>query len=816
MARALAASSNPLAGVVDLLVGNGELPVEASLAKDIAGVPGVRSVRPKLFGHAKLDDGTTKRNVLVLGIDLEAALKDFGDRADAVTLSPGTEAAFAAAKLFGQKPAVVGQELAKDLPADLRKLPVEKAGKTHTLTRAGAVTARGDLAMLGGYVLVLEQGDAADVLGVPRGLVNRIDVVLDRGADPERVREAVAERVAGRARVQTPLEQTQTATSATGGLRTGFALCGIAALVVGMFLVYNALAVSVAERRHEIGILLSLGATRGQVRTLFTGEAALLGLAGGIVGIPLGIGFAYLGLQPMRSILSDLFANVHATEVIVPPTLIVIALVAGVVVAALASFVPAWQASQERPAEAVRRVPKTASARYLVLHAAGCLALIAVGTGMILGRAHLPPRWGTLGGLTVALTGALASSPLLAALGARLVQPVARRLFPIEWRLAADNLVRSPGRTGLVIGALAAGVALVVQTAGVIRSNRLGLREWLDETFTADLVVTAGSPLGGGEQVNPMDESVGAELRKVPGVAAAIPSRFSKTFFRDVQVAVLAVEAGVAADAQNPRVPHALELQKLRDLNARDDAALVSENFTALHGVGPGDTITLPARDGPVTLSVVGQVVDYSWNLGTIVVNRRDYRRHWRDDKVDAFDVYLKPGTDAKAVKEAVAARYGARYDLQPLTHAELVGVIEQMIERIYGIAYSQLVVVMLVATLGVITSLLISVLQRRREMGLLRSIGAPPGQVIHAVLAEACLMGIFGTVIGILVGIPLQWYVLRVAILEETGFTFPLYIPWTAALVVSLVALATATLAGLGPAIYAVRQRIPEAIAYE
>ena len=138
------------------------------------------------------------------------------------------------------------------------------------------------------------------------------------------------------------------------------------------------------------------------------------------------------------------------------------------------------------------------------------------------------------------------------------------------------------------------------------------------------------------------------------------------------------------------------------------------------------------------------------------------------------------------------------------------------MVEKVYGVAYAQQIVVMIVAGLGVITALLISVLQRKHEMGLLRAIGASRGQVIYSVLAEACLMGIIGTLIGVVVGIPMQWYVLNVVLLEEAGFAFPVYLPWVEAGLVSAAALITAIFAGLGPAIYAVRQRIPDAIAYE
>ena len=209
-------------------------------------------------------------------------------------------------------------------------------------------------------------------------------------------------------------------------------------------------------------------------------------------------------------------------------------------------------------------------------------------------------------------------------------------------------------------------------------------------------------------------------------------------------------------------------------------------------------------------------MVDYSWNHGSIIMNRQDYVKHYKDDKVDVFDLYLKPGSDSLAAKDAMLKKFGAQYGLHALTRRELQERIDGMIEGLYGIAYGQQVVVMLVAALGVVFALMISVLQRRREMGLLRAIGASRSQVIRSVLAEACLMGIIGTGIGLVVGILLEWYVLNVLILEESGYLFPVYIPWLGGLVIAAAAMVTATLAGLGPAIYAVRQRIPEAIAYE
>jgi putative ABC transport system permease protein len=815
MANAVVASNNPFAGFVDFIVTNGDLTIDRALAKELTGVPGVQSAQAWIWNNARLRIGDERRTVLVIGIDLAQAQQLKAGSGD-IALSKGTEAAFAFAKLLGKRAAIAGKELAAALPEGTKVLELERNRKPYPAQLVGTIDAAGNWAMLSGYVVVLDQEDAAEILGYPRGQVNRIDILLKPGANPDEVRAALTAKVAGRGNVKTPAEQNQAIGSAMDAFRNGFSLCGVAALVVGMFLVYNALSVTVAERRHEIGILLSLGATRAQVLGLFAGEAALLGLAGAAVGIPLGLGLAMIGLEPMRSVLNDVFTNLNVHRIEVTPQLIAIAVAAGITATVAAALVPAIQASRENPADAVRRVAKAPSRRHLVVLFGATLTLLAAGSLLTALRAQLPPQWGTLGGVGLVFVAALVASPLCATLAAAALRPVAQRWFPIAWRLAADNLLQAPGRTGMVIGALAAGVALVMQTAGVIQSNRASLRSWIQDSIAADVVITAGTGIGGGGQGETMDEEVADAMRSLPEAEAVMCLRTPKIEFRGDTVLLLAIDAGLAARMHETRLPRSVETALYRRLDAVTDGALASENFAARYGIRRGDTITLPSKSGPVTLQIVDTVVDYSWNLGTLYLNRRDYLRHWQDARADMVDVYVKPGASPQAVKEKIAARFGARYGLFPVTRAELMSNIDEVINRVYGIAYGQQVVVMLVAALGVITSLLISVLQRRREMGLLRAVGAARTQVIHSVLAEACLMGALGTALGILFGIPLEWFVLRVIIFEESGFLFPVYVPWNGALLIALAALTTATLAGLGPALYAVRQRIPEAIAYE
>src|SRR5262249_51952114 len=141
---------------------------------------------------------------------------------------------------------------------------------------------------------------------------------------------------------------------------------------------------------------------------------------------------------------------------------------------------------------------------------------------------------------------------------------------------------------------------------------------------------------------------------------------------------------------------------------------------------------------------------------------------------------------------------------------------LSDLINRIYLLAYLQQVVVGVVAALGVVTALLISVLQRKRELGLLLAIGVTPGQVLRSVLAEALLLGLFGTALGILIGLPVEVYVLKVVLVEESGFVFDVLFPWREALGIAAASVLTATVAGLLPAWRAIQTRIPDALQYE
>jgi putative ABC transport system permease protein len=814
-------SINPLARIADLMVVNAQTGVPRDLARQLkqAHIPGLLDAQPVVLGRVTLPNlDHNGRSVWLFGFDPPKDRTPTGEDASSAieieqTATPADYLSLAA----GRVPVFVADKLARDLQSsgDGKRFEALASSKNREMVVMGVVRFKDANLLKAGDFILLRVADASTLIFPRRPEnVSQINILVQAGADPAQVRRDVQAYVGDQADVRTLEANYQAVRDVTGGLELGFNIGGAGALVVGLFLVYNVLSVSVAERRHDIGILRSVGATRGQVAGLFLGEASLLGLAGSVLGLPLGYGLGWVSLGPLLRVLNDVVVPANSFGLELSPALMLIALAAGLSVSLLAALIPALAAASEEPANAVRRVPLAGRLLARITHLAAVALFLGAGIASVVWRAHLPIRIGVFAGAVLLFLGGLVLIPLVTELLGRLLQPLVRSSLGLEGRLAADNLVRSPARTGIVIAALAATGGLVFHIAGFIYSTKSAVHTWIDQSIAADLFVTCGGSVDEASLTQPMDEHLGEELRRsLTDVEAAVGVRFHFLDFRDRIVILL----GVDTDAFPEHTERSLarNLNKYPRLRERN-CILVSENFAALYGVGVGDHIAVRGRRGPLELEVIGTMVDYTWNRGTILMARSGYKEVFGDNQVDIYDVYLRPGAAADAVRDELETRWGKSAALYARTRAQLDKSIEIQLDNVYNLAYAQELIVGLVTLLGVVSALFISVLQRRRELGLLRAVGASRGQVLGTVLAEAALMGLIGAFIGFLVGLLLEWYVVYLILFDEAGLVFPMLIPWRAAAFIFGLSLLLATVVGLWPAYHATRLRIAEAIAYE
>ncbi len=840
--------------IADFYVSNGELGVRRQIADEIrqAQIAGIEAIVPMIFEQVRLPEigGPDGRIGMLVAADMNslASLKDEGKRIfTPVVLNPfsallGT-GVFISEFLYKERQA---QGLSDDAGVKIRfadrEMVFPLAGYLQVKDDGKAASFQRNLIAMdlrAAYTLLSSRYPAsAAVVGVSLlaggesthgERVLRVDIHVEKGADLEKVRQAVQTVVGNRASVKDEKEQKKSTDDVISGIQISFSLCSAGALVVGLFLVYNAMSVSVAERRHDIGVLRALGAMRTQIARLFASEAALLGLAGAALGIPLGSWLANTALDFVKDDLNSMFLNPDIRPSKLSMGTALWAMAAGITTALLAALSPAVQAANDEPADAVRRAPTGTNRIFRFIHRAGCILLIIGGFGLILGRDSLPSRlnWiagtGAISAQTISyiglfsiLIGLFLFLPILVGLLARSMQPPLRWFLGIEARLAADNLIRSPARTGVVIGALAAGVSLMIQTAGVGRSNEEPIKKWIEQVIQADAFVFSGSLTSANSSLAPMRPLVREKIEQVEGVERVVGLRFVRPVFRNSMICMVAIDADDYFRGTRARLPAGLPSLETFQKLSQGHNIVVSDNFALKFNMKVGDVVTLPRqRGGPVDLTIVGMGQDYTWSKGTLFIDRKLYVELFEDDFVDVYHVYEKEDADRTATRHRIENAV-APYKLVVEDKAFVKDFLSGIIDKIYRIAYLQQVIIAIVASLGVVTALLISVLQRRRELGLLRAVGATQPQILKTVLAEALLMGIIGTLLGIALGLPMEWYLLRVVLFEESGFWFEMIVPWKEALAIAIVAVGIATLAGLIPAIHAVRLKIVDAIAYE
>jgi len=356
-------------------------------------------------------------------------------------------------------------------------------------------------------------------------------------------------------------------------------------------------------------------------------------------------------------------------------------------------------------------------------------------------------------------------------------------------------------------------LALVISLAGLARASYDKLAEWMRVALSPDLYVTTAENITNRTFTFP--NSLGAELQKVPGVARVQAVRSVRVRVKDAPIMLFAADvAKIPSTARMP--PIAGDPAEMYRLTAEGKGVVAAENFTRLHDAKLGDILDLPAPDGLVHLPIVGVVRDFADQQGGLLISRAVYIEHWKDDSVNSFQVYLKPGANNMEVRQKILDAYGNRQKLFVLTNAELRDFITRVTDQWFGLTYIQIFVAVLVAILGIVNALTVSITDRRRELGVLQAVGALRNQVRHTIWMEATAIGIIGVVLGLVLGAIQLYYSVEMAQRDLIGTSIGYSFPYGIAFMIVPVMLGAAFLAAIVPAESAVRGSLVEALEYE
>ena len=581
-------------------------------------------------------------------------------------------------------------------------------------------------------------------------------------------------------------------------------LSGIA-LLVGAFLIYNAVSVSVVRRRADIGIIRALGASRGAVMGAFLLEAALFGTLGSLVALPLGRVLAAGAVGMLSTTVNALYVSSSPGAMAISVGSVVVALVAGIGVAVVSALAPAREAGMVPPTEAMARGRREFEVRVerkrdaAIAIALAVLATVAAQGPPIGGK----PLLGYLSALLFVASAAMLA-PLLVYAATSSGSGVLGRAFGVEALLAGRSLGGSLRRTSVLVAALATAIAMMTSVCIMVGSFRETVLTWLDSELPADLYLAPAGAMGGDRHPTIAPE-VAERIAATPGVESVSSLRAYEIQYQGLPASLAGASQGRHAPRQNltflSKRPSG---EILRELAAGDNA-VVSEPFANKHHVKAGDTITLPLGEHRVAFRVVDIFYDYGHEAGYIVVDWGTLLRYLPNTAPTNLAVYLAPGADLERTR--IAIRGAIRNNsLMMLSNGEIRLQAIRVFDQTFAITYAVEAISILVAIGGVAGALLSIVIDRRREFGVLRYLGSTSGQIRKLILFEAGLIGILANVLGLALGYVLSLVLVYVINKQSFGWTIQFHWPGTV-LPGSLVLVYVATvLAGLFPARLAVR----------
>jgi putative ABC transport system permease protein len=781
------------------LVGRADLRVSAFLEGGLSraavntvrttdGVGVSAAVLEKRTFLAAPDSGTPPAAVTVLGVDPAnyTAVHD-------LPLLAGTSLA------AGEPVALVSEGLAtQDGYTVGSRIGVLGAGGEQDLTVVGIVATSGSAAGAGRTVVV--PIDVARTAFVLDG-ATLVDLQVTPGTDPATVAAALATRMTEPYVLSSPADIARGLRASAASFQGTAALIAAIVLFVGTFLIVNTLSMTVGERAREVGLLRMAGATRGQVMRFVFFGALLLGIVGSALGVILGSAFAFLLAGTVTSA-----TGVTAIVSGIDPPSAGIAGAVGLGITVLAAIEPALRAARITPFEALRARFDLPSVRRARL---GWIAVVFVVVAAMALFVWPPAISSSGANRAMAVYGVLLAATLLTPF---FLRPMARLfglpvalVLRLEERLARGSLARDRSRTALTLGSLVVGLAMVVALGWSAQAARASAFAWLQDVIPGDEVVSSIRPVAA-------DEGIRDALGALPGVARVTPIGTFDLAYRGYRLDAAAV---VGADLLADGRLHTVSGDRAAALQALDagGAVVLPTSIASRLGLVVGDTMSvLLAGGGHLDLRVAAIVERSIPATGgeAALVGWSDATTQLGVAGADAFAVRFAPS--ATAAERATFDAAATSYALEPTPIERIQGAVADALERVFGLFDALAVVAVIVAALGIINTLTMGVLERIRELGVLRAIGMSRRQAWRMVVVEAFVLGIVGVVLGSIAGLGVGVVMLALG----AGLAPIAGLPWLPVEVAALLGLGLPIIASIYPSRMASRISIVEALQFE
>lgn len=634
-----------------------------------------------------------------------------------------------------------------------------------------------------------EQIAVADIAAVQHrfamhGRLSRVDLRLNPGVAPDSARVALQAILPAGVLIEPPEAAANEAANLSRAYRVNLTLLAAMALLTGGFLVFSSQALSVVRRRTEFAFLRAIGLARRSLFSWLLAEGALVGLAGGMAGVALGHGLAWVMIAVLGGDLgAGYFAGLQP-QLQLQPAAIVIYLALGVVAGVAGAWLPAREAATVHPAQALKAGDETflPGGRAHPLTAA-CLLAVS------LAACWIPPLNGLPAGgylaIILLLAGSVVFLPSVAAGIARLLP----ERGPAPFRLARARLGAAPGHAVTAAAGVLASVALAAAMAIMVASFRDSVDQWLHQLLPADLYLRAGTVQTSGY----LDESLQARIAAAPGVERVDFTRHDTLRLRAELPPLALIARPVSADGRE--LP--LVGTTSRGEGGSEPAVWISEAVHDIYGWRPGHSVLLPLAGRPVRLYVAGVWRDYARQTGALMINLADYRRLTGDRLANDAAIRLAPGVASDQVATALKAM-STPGTLAVAYPGEIRAISLRVFDRTFAVTYLLEAVAVVIGLAGVAASFAALAVARRHEFGVLRHLGLTRRQIGWMLAQEGALAAGVGVLGGLIAGAAVSRVLIEVVNRQSFHWSMDVHVPWGSLAIFAGVLIALAALAAV------------------
>jgi putative ABC transport system permease protein len=629
-------------------------------------------------------------------------------------------------------------------------LPLEVSGLLH---------ARGAGAVYMGGLVFLPLSTAQNAFSA-RGEVDKVQIVLDDGADAAAVLGQIRGLLPAGVRCAPPATQTHLVEQTLKATQHGLLLATSFSLLLATFIILNTFLMNVTERRRQLALLRTIGATRRQVTGLVIGESLTMGALGTLLGILAGLAGARLLTRALDQILMTSLPSMHIT-----PTPFVVAVAMGLGISLVGAWIPARRAGRLSPLEGIDGVVREdARSSRGNENMAGVFVAASSGAAIAASIAGwIPTTAGILAGV-ILLVGFVLLIPAMLEGLLRLIARVFPLRTQVELRLAHRQIPRHRSRSVLTVGVLFVAASTGVAIASAVLDNMKNVKDWYRRAIVGDFFIRAMMPDMATGLSADLPEALGEDLRSVPGIRSLDALRFVAGTAADQPVVII-----VRDFAEKEQVYFDLragDADRIRDELLRGDV-VIGTVLAQRIGVGAGDLLTVATRKGPQQFRIAGLANDYLVGGLSVYMARPTARQWLQVDGVDGYVVRVDP--QARAEVQAELQRLCDKHGVLLHSWTEIAGMIDRMMTEINACLWGILVLGFVVAGFGVFNTLTMNVLEQTRELGLLRVIAMTRQQIRKTILSQAVILGSAGIAPGTVVGLGLA-YLINLATMTAIG----------------------------------------------